>query len=111
MKQYFKIIAIAAAVALLPLQWILLLKVYNSLEKNLYTTVDECFRNAVEEESLSRFGRLDTTGALVGIRDYLEMNGSSVNLDSRKPCGKGAPESELQGVRDSERHQLLPHGR
>lgn len=99
MKLYFKIIAIAAAVALLPLQWILLLKVYNSLEKNLYTTVDECFRNAVEEESLSRFGRLDTTGALVGIRDYLEMNGSSVNLDSiRAAFAENLAEKELQNL-------------
>ena len=99
MKRYFKIIAIAAAVALLPLQWILLLKVYNSLEKNLYTTVDECFRNAVEEESLSRFGRLDTTGALVGIRDYLEMNGSSINLDSiRSAFAENLAEKELQNL-------------
>lgn len=99
MKLYFKIIAIAAAVALLPLQWSLLLKVYNSLEKNLYTTVDECFRNAVEEESLSRFGRLDTTGALVGIRDYLEMNGSSVNLDSiRAAFAENLAEKELQNL-------------
>ncbi|MBR6465215.1 MAG: HAMP domain-containing histidine kinase [Bacteroidales bacterium] len=82
MKLYFKILAIAAAVALLPLQWILLLKVYNSLEKNLYITVDECFRNAVEQESMSRFVKLDTTGALVGIRDYLEISGSEINLDS-----------------------------
>lgn len=82
MKLYFRILAIAAAVALLPLQWILLLKVYNSLEKNLYITVDECFRNAVEQESMSRFVKLDTTGALVGIRDYLEISGSEINLDS-----------------------------
>ena len=82
MKLYFKILAIAAAVALLPLQWVLLLKVYNSLEKNLYITVDECFRNAVEQESMSRFVKLDTTGALVGIRDYLEISGSEINLDS-----------------------------
>lgn len=82
MKLYFKILAIAAAVALLPLQWVLLLKVYNSLEKNLYITVDECFRNAVEQESISRFVKLDTTGALVGIRDYLEKSGSQINLDS-----------------------------
>ena len=50
MKWPFKILAIIAAVALLPLQYILLARVYNSLEKNLYVTVDECFRNAVEED-------------------------------------------------------------
>ena len=36
MKWSFKILAIVAAVALLPLQYILLLKVYKSLECNLY---------------------------------------------------------------------------
>ena len=58
MKWSFKILAIVAAVALLPLQYILLLKVYKSLESNLYVTVDECFRNAVEEESIARFDHI-----------------------------------------------------
>ena len=99
MKRYFKILAIAAAVALLPLQWVLLLKVYNSLEKNLYTTVDECFRNAVEQESLARFSKIDTTGALVGIRDYLEMNGSAINLDSlRTAFAENLAEKDLQNL-------------
>ena len=99
MKLYFKILAIAAAVALLPLQWVLLLKVYNSLEKNLYVTVDECFRNAVEQESLSRFVKLDTTGALVGIRDYLEISGSEINLDSlRAAFAENLAEKELQSL-------------
>ena len=63
MKWPFKILAIVSAVALLPLQYFLLARVYNSLEKNLYETVDECFRTAVEEESMMRFYRLtDTSG-------------------------------------------------
>ncbi|MBR5398651.1 MAG: HAMP domain-containing histidine kinase [Bacteroidales bacterium] len=99
MKLYFKILAIAAAVALLPLQWILLLKVYNSLEKNLYITVDECFRNAVEQESMSRFVKLDTTGALVGIRDYLEISGSEINLDSISAAfAENLAEKDLQNL-------------
>lgn len=99
MKLYFKILAIAAAVALLPLQYVLLLKVYNSLEKNLYITVDECFRNAVEQESLSRFVKLDTTGALVGIRDYLEISGSEVNLDSISSAfAENLAEKDLQNL-------------
>ena len=99
MKLYFKILAIAAAVALLPLQWVLLLKVYNSLEKNLYLTVDECFRNAVEQESLSRFVKLDTTGALVGIRDYLEKSGSEINLDSISAAfAENLAEKDLQNL-------------
>ena len=99
MKLYFKILAIAAAVALLPLQYVLLLKVYNSLEKNLYITVDECFRNAVEQESLSRFVKLDTTGALVGIRDYLEISGSEINLDSISAAfAENLAEKELQNL-------------
>ena len=99
MKLYFKILAIAAAVALLPLQWVLLLKVYNSLEKNLYLTVDECFRNAVEQESLSRFVKLDTTGALVGIRDYLEKSGSEINLDSISSAfAENLAEKDLQNL-------------
>ncbi|MBR5074812.1 MAG: HAMP domain-containing histidine kinase [Bacteroidales bacterium] len=99
MKLYFKILAVAAAVALLPLQWVLLLKVYNSLEKNLYVTVDECFRDAVEQESLARFSKIDTTGALVGIRDYLEMNGSAINLDSlRTAFAENLAEKDLQNL-------------
>ena len=99
MKLYFKILAIAAAVALLPLQWILLLKVYNSLEKNLYITVDECFRNAVEQESMARFVKLDTTGALVGIRDYLEISGSEINLDSISAAfAENLAEKDLQNL-------------
>lgn len=99
MKLYFRILAIAAAVALLPLQWILLLKVYNSLEKNLYVTVDECFRNAVEQESMSRFVKLDTTGALVGIRDYLDKSGSEINLDSISAAfAENLAEKDLQNL-------------
>ena len=99
MKLYFKILAIAAAVALLPLQWVLLMKVYNSLEKNLYITVDECFRNAVEQESMSRFVKLDTTGALVGIRDYLEISGSEINLDSISAAfAENLAEKDLQNL-------------
>ena len=93
MKWPFKILAIIAAVALLPLQYILLLRVYNSLEKNMYVTVDECFRNAVEEESMIRFYHLaDTSYArmsspfsssvLMGIGEVLEKNGSQVNLNT-----------------------------
>ena len=82
--------AIIAAVALLPLQYILLARVYNSLEKNLYVTVDECFRNAVEEESMMRFYSLsDSTASffpssnvLIDIGETLEKKGSSVNLDT-----------------------------
>ncbi len=82
--------AIIAAVALLPLQYILLARVYNSLEKNLYVTVDECFRNAVEEESMMRFYSLsDSTASffpssnvLIDIGETLEKKGSAVNLDT-----------------------------
>ena len=91
--------AIIAAVALLPLQYVLLVRVYNSLEKNLYVTVDECFRNAVEQESLSRFVRLDTTGALVGVRDYLEISGSEINLDSISAAfAENLAEKDLQNL-------------
>ena len=99
MKWPFKILAIIAAVALLPLQYVLLVRVYNSLEKNLYVTVDECFRNAVEQESLSRFVRLDTTGALVGVRDYLEISGSEINLDSISAAfAENLAEKDLQNL-------------
>lgn len=99
MKWPFKILAIIAAVALLPLQYVLLVRVYNSLEKNLYVTVDECFRNAVEQESLSRFVRLDTTGALVGVRDYLEISGSEINLDSISTAfAENLAEKDLQNL-------------
>ena len=99
MKWPFKILAIIAAVALLPLQYVLLVRVYNSLEKNLYVTVDECFRNAVEQESLSRFVRLDTTGALVGVRDYLEISGSEINLDSISVAfAENLAEKDLQNL-------------
>ncbi|MBR4801970.1 MAG: HAMP domain-containing histidine kinase [Bacteroidales bacterium] len=111
MKLYFKILAIVAAVALLPLQYVLLLKVYNSLEKNLYTTVDECFRNAVEQESMARFNRImDTsqafagqtylnTGMLVGVNDFLQARGSSVNIDTlRSLFAENLADKELQSL-------------
>jgi len=93
MKLPLKILAILAAVALLPLQYILLVRVYNSLEKNVYVTVDECFRNAVEEESMMRFHTMTDTlvsypvstgspDVLMSISDLLEKNGSVINLDS-----------------------------
>ncbi len=94
MKWSFKILAIVAAVALLPLQYILLLKVYKSLESNLYITVDECFRNAVEEESIARFDHiLDSSSVyadivssgrntLMDIQFILEKEGSRVDLDN-----------------------------
>ena len=92
MKWSFKILAIVAAVALLPLQYILLLKVYKSLESNLYVTVDECFRNAVEEESIARFDHIldsssvyadivsSSRNTLMDIQFILEKEGSRVNL-------------------------------
>ena len=103
MKWPFKILAIISAVALIPLQYILLARVYNSLEKNLYVTVDECFRNAVEEESMIRFYKLPDTvyfsssNVLMSIGDLLEKSGSTVNLDSlRSIFAANLAEKELQ---------------
>lgn len=111
MKLYFKILVIVAAVALLPLQYVLLLKVYNSLEKNLYITVDECFRNAVEQESMARFNRImDTsrtfsaqeglnTGMLVSINDFLQERGSSIDMESlRSLFAETLAAKELQSL-------------
>ena len=111
MKLYFKILVIVAAVALLPLQYVLLLKVYNSLEKNLYITVDECFRNAVEQESMARFNRImDTsrtfsaqeglnTGMLVSINDFLKERGSSIDMEKlRSLFAETLAAKELQSL-------------
>jgi len=103
MKWPFKILAIVSAVALLPLQYFLLARVYNSLEKNLYETVDECFRTAVEEESMMRFYRLtDTSGfsssnVLMNIGDLLEKSGSVPDLDTiRSIFAANLAQKELQ---------------
>ena len=92
MKSSFRIVAVIAALALLPLQYVLLVRVYNSLEKNLLATVDECFRNAVEEEAMTRFHSLMKTSStysftysgnvLLDVGEVLEREGSQMNLDS-----------------------------
>ena len=95
MKWYFKIFAIIAAVALLPLQYFLLSNMYKSLEDNLFVKVDESFRSAVEEEAMARFNsleqisdiRLGQSGArfnqdvLMSVSSILEMAGSRPNKE------------------------------
>ena len=81
MKWYFKILALLAAVALLPLQYLLLERVYFSLESNLYSVVDERFRTAVEEEAMMRFGEADRA-TLMTVQSVLEARGSTLNTDT-----------------------------
>ena len=110
MKNYLKILAVIAAVALLPLQYVLLVRVYNSMEKNLHATVDECFRNAVEQEAMMRFHALMDTSStysftysggsvLLGIGDILEREGNHTDFDTlRNLFALNLAEKELQGL-------------
>ena len=96
MNRYFKIVAVIAVLALLPLQYFLLSNVYKSLEKNLYTTIDECFQSAVEEEAMIRFhniaaSRNVTLGGsssrinqdvLLSVSSILQISGSSIDMDT-----------------------------
>ncbi len=54
MKLYFRILAITAVLAIIPLQYFLLANFYDSLAENLYSKIDLSFTQSVEEEILSR---------------------------------------------------------
>lgn len=54
MKLYFRIIAIIAVLAIIPLQYFLLANFYDSLAENLYSKIDLSFTQSVEEEILVR---------------------------------------------------------
>lgn len=101
MKLYFKILAVVAVVALIPLQYFLFANTYTALEKNLFTEVDESFKAAVQEEALIRYKDLNLISE-IGLNrmiELLEERGSEVNTDTlSKVFGINLNEKNLSSI-------------
>lgn len=115
MRLSFRIIAVAAVLAIIPLQYLLLANVYRSLAENLCFKIGECFEQSVEEEILTRSGEyLRSDGAVqpeegaagrvphalvLAVNDRMREENIDMNWDNlREIFSRSLAERGLQGT-------------
>src|SRR5574344_628490 len=79
MKKVVEYLSFLAIIAIVPLQMLWVAHTYNEMRTNMYNTVDECFKKAMEEELMNRIDSIRSEQTI-----FIELSRGGVGLSTNR---------------------------